>query len=113
MMDWTPDGLGVELDVHLVFDALDDGDEKSEVSLPDKDLLEDRGVEVRNDILPFTVVVGKENDGHVESRLPHHLGEPDHVHVFDVECRDDQVEGAVRCELERLFACCDVSDFGG
>ena len=80
------------VDVQLVFDTLDYCDEKPEIPLPDEDPLEDGRIITRDNFFLLPVIVGKQNDGKIETRLPDHLCKPDDMHILDMERGNDQVE---------------------
>ncbi len=88
------DNVGIMLDVQLVFERLDDGDDDAEVPLPDKHPVEDRRVARDEQLAQLPVVVGEENDGDLKPCFLHPAGELDGVHVVDMECGDDQIEAA-------------------
>ena len=82
----------VVVDIHPVFQMLDDADNQPEIPLPDEDAVECRRVVVRFEVLQFPAVIRQQNDGDLDARLPGQLGQPDGGHVLHVHRRQDEIE---------------------
>jgi hypothetical protein len=93
----------VVLNVALVLDILNDGEQQARVPLPEKDLLNALQGAAREQGLRFLMVEGKDGNRNVQPGAVHGGGEFQAVHVIEVDVGDNEVVARLAaCEFERL-----------
>ena len=106
-------GRGVMLDVALVLDVLDDGDEDADIALPEEDAVDIGQRIARNKILNLAVIVGEHDDRYIEPGLLDLAGQLGGAHLADRQVGDDEVEARIGAgQLNRLRTAGDMGDAG-